>query len=330
MFSKPIQAIFHVLAQAFLTLANMTADWKPEQMTGSQFLASLAAEDDPATGTEVDEPLTGNPANVFGGDPAEVFGVTTYIMTEKASGFSREEYHASGWNDDDLVEQGYMVASGPKPAPAIAGAAPAPTAHAAAPATSMQADAGQAMTNGSQQATAAASPGAQQPASSAQAAAPQRTNPALVDNSGLPWDARIHSGGRMQTVKGEWTKRKGVGDVEVARVTAELRAAAPSATPFVPLNSGAPAPGAPAPAAPHVAPATKAPAPAPQPAGAGPTAMPSTFTELCKWMPTVGLQPKDALAICKNFGMESFGYLARPEYADYVPMVYGELAALRK
>lgn len=49
--------------------------------------------------------------------------------------------------------------------------------------------------------------------------------PPAFDSSGLPWDARIHSGSKsVKASDGTWTKRKGVADTLVASVTAELRA----------------------------------------------------------------------------------------------------------
>lgn len=54
---------------------------------------------------------------------------------------------------------------------------------------------------------------------------------ALTDNTGLPWDERIHSGSKALTAKGVWKKRKGVSDDEVRTVEAELRAPSPAALP---------------------------------------------------------------------------------------------------
>lgn len=45
----------------------------------------------------------------------------------------------------------------------------------------------------------------------------------VVDKDGFPWDARIHSGNKKMTAKGVWTRRRGVTDLEVANVEAELR-----------------------------------------------------------------------------------------------------------
>ena len=50
------------------------------------------------------------------------------------------------------------------------------------------------------------------------------TAPPAVDSAGLPWDERIHSGGKSVKVDGTWTKKKGATPPVVATVEAELRA----------------------------------------------------------------------------------------------------------
>lgn len=45
-----------------------------------------------------------------------------------------------------------------------------------------------------------------------------------VDSTGLPWDARIHSGNKGRNKDGSWRKLKGVDKATVAAVEAELRA----------------------------------------------------------------------------------------------------------
>lgn len=46
---------------------------------------------------------------------------------------------------------------------------------------------------------------------------------AVVDASGLPWDARIHASTKSTTKDGKWTKKRGVADELVAHVEAELK-----------------------------------------------------------------------------------------------------------
>lgn len=81
-----------------------------------------------------------------------------------------------------------------------------------------------------------------------------------VDADGLPWDARIHAGGRARNADGRWRQKRGLNDAALkARVEAELRQAMgaaatasvpvplpPSALPAVPAPPAAPAPAVPA------------------------------------------------------------------------------------
>lgn len=92
-----------------------------------------------------------------------------------------------------------------------------------------------------------------------------------VDDRGLPWDARIHSGNKKLTDRGVWQKRRGVQQAEIDAVEAELRntpisqAPAPVNVPPVPGN---PAPVAPAPQAPAAPTPPAALVPPQQPAAA--------------------------------------------------------------
>lgn len=85
-----------------------------------------------------------------------------------------------------------------------------------------------------------------------------------LDADGLPWDARIHSGGKSLTQAGKWRARVGVGKDTVAAVQAELRAA---------LAAGGGVPLAPAPMASNAAPdaGTVATVPAPPAASVAPS-----------------------------------------------------------
>ena len=88
---------------------------------------------------------------------------------------------------------------------------------------------------------------------------PADTAPEL-DASGLPWHADIHASTKTKTAKGIWTKRKGVDDATVARVTAQLRASYPDTSVAEP-PAAAPAPVVTTPvvAAPVITPAPAAP-----------------------------------------------------------------------
>ncbi len=56
-----------------------------------------------------------------------------------------------------------------------------------------------------------------------------------VDCTGLPWDARIHSVNKTKTRDGHWRKIKGVNDLTVKKIEAELRGDNPIAQQEVPL-----------------------------------------------------------------------------------------------
>lgn len=101
---------------------------------------------------------------------------------------------------------------------------------------------------------------------------------AATDNTGLPWDERIHSGSKALTAKGVWKKRKGVSDDVVRSVEAELRAPSASALPqpvAIP-TMGMPAAAAPQPMAqPMGMPVAAQPQPMAQPMPAAAQPMPA-------------------------------------------------------
>ena len=55
-----------------------------------------------------------------------------------------------------------------------------------------------------------------------------------LDGAGMPWDARIHSGGKTKTAKGVWKLRRGLDQVFVDQVKAELMGAMSPAPVVVP------------------------------------------------------------------------------------------------
>jgi hypothetical protein len=315
MSSTQLKTIFRVLGEALLALSAMPAEvvaidsaGKPREMTGKEYIAEL---DTPDAGTTLPDVTTGAAAQVFGlPKAAEVFGGPVYTMTEKAEGFTREDYHGTGWADDALIEQGYMVVVSPNvPQAAANGSPPAPSA----PPTASTTDAAQA---------APAPSDAPAPAGSA----------TPLDRNGLPWDQRIHSSSReMNESSGGWKKKRGVSDVEIARVTSELLAAvAQVKPPFTPLAASAPAPAAPAPAAPKAPAAAAAPGPAsaPQaPATAGTAEDPRTnFTAFCKWVTANGLTMQKATEFAKVYGIMAMGLLAQPANVEFLGLVYDDMA----
>ena len=89
------------------------------------------------------------------------------------------------------------------------------------------------------------------------------------DSTGLPWDERIHAGTKAVNADGTWKKRRGVQEIQVNQVEAELRAqvgAAPVAAPQPVYPQPAPMPVAAAPAVDPLTMFGPLPAAAPQPA----------------------------------------------------------------
>jgi len=75
---------------------------------------------------------------------------------------------------------------------------------------------------------------------SAEEAFGDRPQPDAVAAAGVPWDERIHSGGRATVKDGTWKKKKNVDPAEVTRVTAELKAAMGRPTPAPEPTAGPP------------------------------------------------------------------------------------------
>lgn len=346
MFSIQVKTIFRVLGEAFLSLAAMpaTGDNKVE-MSATQYINKLDTPDAGQTAAvEVFAGVTqemreaavvshGASANkdamsVFA--PAEVHFTahtevpTIYTMTAKAGGVTREQFHSSGWNDEQLIESERMTVSGPNVAPASAGAEVFATAPEVTPVISTPPAPPPVVQNGAPPPPPAASQVAPPPVNAVETAVPGAPVPAMRDTNNLPWDARIHASSRTQTKDGVWTKRKGVSGVEFARVSGELLSAAPApvATPFTPLAQQQVAP---APVAQSVAVAPPPPAPAPPPPAAGNTSAPVIFTDLCKWLTAHGLVPAQVDPHAQTFGLANFGALAKTENAAFIPLVHAEL-----
>lgn len=85
--------------------------------------------------------------------------------------------------------------------------------------------------------------------------APVTQQTSQVDRTGLPWDARIHSGKKDLTTKGEWRRRRNLDDSVYNMVVNELRGQtqtgpAPSMYPAAPVVPQAPTPAVTVPSAP--------------------------------------------------------------------------------
>lgn len=300
--AQNIGALFRELAQAFEEI-GVDFGKNPVVMSAAQYIDELPS-DGPVT--------TNGPAEVFnsGADVAAVFapapqGEPVYTMTEAAAGHSRESLLAGGlgWTDELLISQNMMTVEYvlPKPAVPVAPPAPAPVA----PPT-----------------PAASTPSADTP------------TPAAIelDSTGLPWDARIHSGGRTKTQKGVWVSRKGVQPNVVSQVTAELRSNPPRANaPFVPQQEAhVPLAQPAAAAAPTPAPAAPAPATAGE-AVAQAKAAAAGITDarsLMQWVSSNGHGPNMA-AVGALMGFTHFGAVMEPANAGRIGEAYNHFMTLK-
>lgn len=157
-----------------------------------------------------------------------------------------------------------------------------------------------------------------------------------LDTEGVPWDERIHSGGKTKTKAGVWTARKGLNDeAGVNAIKAQLRAQ-------VAAGGAAPASIPPAGTAPAVIPQPQVPVVQPLPgvvggalpplAGVAPIALPDPVT-FEAFMPRVsaavgaGVLPPTALqAAMAHFQLQSVEHLEANR--DYVPHVWAQLKAM--
>ena len=205
---------------------------------------------------------------------------------------------------------GGAVAPAAPPAPSTAAAAALPTAPVAPPAGLPLPP------NAAQPPAPPLAPAAPVPAASAAPANPAGIE---VDANGLPWDERIHAGGRAKNKDGTWRSKRGVNDAaKVKAIEAELRQALAAGLP-----QAVPQPPAP-PAAPPQPPAPVAP-PAPPAAPAA-----ETFASLMVKIQTRkaggSLSDDQVAATLAQLGLSALGQLAtRP---DLVPAVGAMVDAL--
>lgn len=154
---------------------------------------------------------------------------------------------------------------------------------------------------------------------------------ANIDGRGVPWDERIHSGGRAINADGSWKKRKGVDPKNVAKIEAQLLAALVDGTaPPAPQASAPSAPTAPAPIAPA--------APTAPQAVAIPESAPTDFASLIRWTakrsntpgnPTGKLQQSMIDDIISHYKLSSIQDVSsKPEYVgviyQYLTQTIGE------
>lgn len=191
-------------------------------------------------------------------------------------------------------------------APSIAPAVPTPTSTAAAPVPPAPAPTPAA------EATAPAAP-----------AAPTSLAGIVVDVDGLPWDARIHAGGRAQNADGRWRQKRGLNDAALkARVEAELRQAMGA-----PAVASVPVP--PPPAAVATAPTPAAPVASPTEVPTAPSdpaaeTFPAFMARVGGAMVAGAITQGKMTAVLSSVGLTSVAQLAlRP---DLLPAVSAALA----
>lgn len=277
MFSIQIKTIFRVLARALLELAEMPAGIGNDAPDVGDFRITV----DTPVGSSFAESVF---AEIEPESPVaeNIFAEPEYRMTASGSVYTREQWNLAGWSDEALISAGHMevveVPKLPPPPPAPTGLPPAPPS----------------------------APG------STQGYAPSQGVNVMLDADGLPWDERIHSGGRTQTKDARWTKRKNVPEATYNQVLAQLKAGGPPPVPFTPLSASVPPP-----------PVSVPPAPPPPPAAAGTN--PINFVALCKLITgnkiDLGKVQRETAAV----GVSSLTLLNNPENQHLIPTVYAAL-----
>jgi hypothetical protein len=97
-----------------------------------------------------------------------------------------------------------------------------------------------------------------------------------LDSRGLPWDARIHAGGKTKNADGSWRGKRGVAADTIAAVTAELKALMAIPGPQSDTGTAGAPPAPPAPATLASAPPVPSNTPAPPASIPPPSAPPSS------------------------------------------------------
>lgn len=169
--------------------------------------------------------------------------------------------------------------------------------------------------------------------------------PGEVDSSGLPWDARIHSGKKSKTETGTWRKRKGIGDDYFKAIEAELRArgiaaihtgptpvampsptivAGPTPTP-TPVAMPTPTPvAAPAPVPTPAPMPTPVPTPAPAPVASSEPTFQSVMFAISQGMTNGTITNEYLSLVAQRYGLaNNFGELQ--QRTDLVPQIWAQL-----
>lgn len=146
-----------------------------------------------------------------------------------------------------------------------------------------------------------------------------------LDDNGIPYDPRIHTGGNDKKMKGQniWKKKRGVDPALVIQVEAELRAAivtpVPAATPApeAPVPAATPAPEEQPPQSPAATPAPEAPAPAPAT---------SLFAQFVTDIATANMESTKLVPVLTKYGFADLSELNAAQACDVlIPVIRGEL-----
>ena len=277
--------VLFALAKMFADLAEQQQP-EPVTMSATQYLASvgLSPEDNPATGA-----MTA--ANTFATARKESAETATQSISV-AQIFEAVNAEKTGLDPARV----FGGSASPNAAP------PAPTAQVAGNVSYQQP-----ATHQAENVTAIASHTAGVPT-------------VELDRDGMPWDARIHSGGRTKVKDGTWTKKKNVDPVVYAQISAEIKQAmAAPAVVFTPLN--ALNTGQTAPLPPGVSSQTAVVSPSEAPPVPATTVY--DFKTLMQWVTSRAIPQPQIFAACNKYGVPSLGLVAtRP---DLVLPIYHEL-----
>ena len=218
--SVPANSEFLELAADFLLRAKGILDNRPGIPFSDYFEDELRAAMAPAADLEtVIEDTDALDAFVeLEALPEEVAPPSepVYELTAKAEGFTLEDFYKQGWNNQQLIDNGYLVAVPLAPAPAPAAAAPAPTAP-TAPAPIL-----------------APVPTTTQAAT---------TSDVELDVEGIPWDARIHSSSKEKIANGAFKVKRNTPPELVTSVKAELKQLLANGSPVAAARAPAPSAG---------------------------------------------------------------------------------------
>jgi hypothetical protein len=263
---------------------------------------AIAADDNPATGASevISQARAVDKSNVV----AAFAKLPPKLETPPVPELVEQDALAeSGFTQAELREAGYLVRVLP---PAIPGAAAA--------------------THQDQDTGSTSTPAATQ--DEQQNAGAHVKQAAFLDEGGIPWDERIHSGGRTRTANGLWTKRKNLPTGEYDRITEELRVA--NLEPFTPLAkpTAPPPPAAKGKPTPSPPPAAKAAAASPAMDGKYPLELEATnkgFAAFCQYTLDKTL-PKPSAAqqaeIYEQFGLKGIGSLGSVDNHHLIDPVY--------